>query len=115
MSVVLADAFQWFCEAHGVDRWGPSALPDDSAFFELVASGRQPAGKVYEALLQENRVHRVHLDLSVMTRLRAPDPECVCGGSGAFNVAGGLRTLCEDCMVGEEATSWLVGELPPLA
>ena len=108
MSVVLAEAFQWFCAAHGVGRWGPAALPDDSAFFELVARGRHLPRKVYEALLQENRVHRVHLDLSVMTQLRQPNPECECGGSGAFHVAGGLRTLCEDCMAGEEATTWLV-------
>lgn len=107
MAVALSDAFLWFCRAHDVGRCGPAELPDDSTFYELVYTGSHEAEAVYDALLEENRVYRVHLDLSVMVGLRRPDPECVCMGTGTFHVAGDLYSLCERCMSGEEATTWV--------
>jgi hypothetical protein len=108
MDVSLSQAFRWFCAAHGVGEWGPACLPDDSTFYELVFDGIHPAEKVYDTLLEENRVHRVHLDLSILSQLRMPDAECQCAGTGTFHVVGGLYSLCERCMCGEEASTWIV-------
>jgi len=105
MDVRLARAFEWFCAVHGL-RY-PETLPDDSAFYDLVFEPVSTAEAVYDALLRDSRRHRVHLDARIMAELRPPDPTCACRGTGRLHVAGGLSSLCELCMSGDEAGTWL--------
>lgn len=100
-AVSTADAFAWFDAAH------ETGVPSDSAFFTLVCADQHPPDVVYAALLEDARVHRVRLSMPVLRRLRCADAACECRGTGVERWAGGQFSLCDGCMGGRPARTWI--------
>jgi hypothetical protein len=101
MSIPLGQLVALCRAAHG------RPLPTDAAVYGVMDLDDVPHERALAVLIADSDRHRVPVPLAAAVRLRAPDQACVCLGTGAQPIVGGVASLCARCMGGDFARTWV--------